>query len=133
MKTAGCPCADTGKMSTEHALRQARGETEARTLPHLVCRAPPTLREISFKKRAGNGIRTRDESLEGSSVTATPCPHRFDLTQSRQDACFPTILASLRPLKKTMSCVGEAGFEPTTSWTQTKRATELRYSPRGWA
>jgi hypothetical protein len=27
------------------------------------------------------------------------------------------------------SSVGAAGFEPTTSWTQTKRATELRYAP----
>jgi hypothetical protein len=26
--------------------------------------------------------------------------------------------------------VGETGFEPATSWSQTRRATRLRYSPR---
>jgi hypothetical protein len=25
--------------------------------------------------------------------------------------------------------VGESGFEPPTSWSRTKRATRLRYSP----
>ena len=30
------------------------------------------------KERAGNGIRTRDESLEGSCVTTTPCPRMKD-------------------------------------------------------
>ena len=25
--------------------------------------------------------------------------------------------------------VGVAGFEPTASWTRTKRATKLRYTP----
>ena len=26
--------------------------------------------------------------------------------------------------------VGETGFEPATSWSQTRRATRLRYSPK---
>lgn len=37
--------------------------------------------------------------------------------------------ALVLPLHHARVGVGEAGFEPTTSWTQTKRATELRYSP----
>jgi hypothetical protein len=28
--------------------------------------------------------------------------------------------------------VGARGFEPPTSWSQTRRATELRYAPTGF-
>ncbi len=28
-----------------------------------------------------------------------------------------------------MEMVGAVGFEPTTSWSRTKRATSLRYAP----
>ena len=30
---------------------------------------------------------------------------------------------------KLRKMVGAVGFEPTTSWSQTKRATKLRYAP----
>ncbi len=32
--------------------------------------------------------------------------------------------------KLTLNFVGVAGFEPTTSWSQTKRDTGLRYTPK---
>ena len=40
----------------------------------------------------------------------------------------------INPQKKSPSLsdgrmVGETGFEPATSWSQTRRATRLRYSP----
>ncbi len=31
--------------------------------------------------------------------------------------------------KKSLSCVGATGFEPATTWSQTRRATGLRYTP----
>ncbi len=58
-----------------------------------------------LQNRAGDGIRTRDEGLEGPSVTTTPRPQMV---------------------------VGAAGFEPATSWPQTKRATGLRYAPEAY-
>ena len=32
--------------------------------------------------------------------------------------------------KRPLTCVGVAGFEPTTSSSRTKRAAKLRYTPR---
>ena len=55
--------------------------------------------------RAGNGIRTRTDTLEGWSATVTPYPR------------VPS------------SEVGAPGFEPGTSRTQTVRATGLRHAP----
>ena len=39
------------------------------------------------------------------------------------------ILQPLNFIKEMM--VGETGIEPATSWSRTKRATKLRYSPNG--
>jgi hypothetical protein len=34
--------------------------------------------------------------------------------------------------KSLILLVGAAGFEPATFWSQTRRATRLRYAPIGW-
>ncbi len=37
--------------------------------------------------------------------------------------------SSLRPLRSIVKVVGAIGFEPTTSWSQTRRSTKLSYTP----
>lgn len=32
-----------------------------------------------------------------------------------------------------LSLVGAKGFEPSTSWSQTKHSTRLSYTPKTWA
>ena len=34
-------------------------------------------------------------------------------------------------IMKSLLCVGATGFEPATTWSQTRRATGLRYTPIG--
>lgn len=44
------------------------------------------------------------------------------------------MLATSRRQPRNTGClivVGVAGFEPATSWSQTMRADQLRYTPRG--
>ncbi len=42
-------------------------------------------------------------------------------------------LANCASTHNQIDCVGVAGFEPTTSWSQTKRDTGLRYTPKNTA
>ena len=59
----------------------------------------------------------------------------------RRQLLYPTELRNLNQNKKSiynwcktrhhkLTFVGVAGFEPTTSWSQTKRDTGLRYTPK---
>ena len=66
----------------------------------------PTALPLSYRplllKRAADGIRTRENSLEGCCVTTTPLPQMT---------------------------VGAAGLEPAASRSQTERSAKLSYAP----
>ena len=71
-----------------------------------------------YQFRAGSGNRTHVTCLEGRSNDHYTIP-----------AVTFFLLCERHNRKKNGRLVGERGFEPPTFWSQTKRATKLRYSP----
>ncbi len=51
------------------------------------------------------------------------------MSKECQNGLFARLAKFLEVKKPFILLVGAAGFEPTTSWSRTKRATKLRYAP----
>jgi hypothetical protein len=67
-----------------------------------------------------SGGRGRDLSGKDNADLVRP--------QRRNPKASPTRHLQLLKIS-TEKMVGESGFEPPTSWSRTRRATKLRYSP----
>ena len=53
-----------------------------------------------------------------------------DLKPAKATAAAPVFMNSRRSREESIGkMVGAVGFEPTTFWSQTRRATKLRYAP----
>ena len=66
----------------------------------------------SFFKRAGDGNRTHVSSLEGWCSTIELHPHIL-----------------LRTVERLWKTIGVTGFEPATSWSQTRRSSQAEPHP----
>ena len=107
---------DPGAVMSFFKFSTARAKAQLcfATITTAELRYPPTgvkqkspLRGFLWGSRGPNWIRTNDRLL-------------------RRQLLYPAELWGQIQLKK----VGVAGFEPTTSWSQTRRDTGLRYTPK---
>ena len=98
-------------------------------------------------KKAGDGNRTHVSSLEGwcSTIELHPrinCFLRFILYQNRSQSfqalrkrvmgiepTYPAWKAGVLPLNYTRISIGVTGFEPATSWSQTRRSSQAEPHP----
>ena len=85
--------------------KSARRDSNPRPRPWQG-RAPPT---EPLAQRAGDGNRTHISSLEGWCSTTELHPHGFSSFKE----------------------VGVTGFEPATSWSQTRRSSQAEPHPEG--
>ena len=99
------------------------------------------------KNKAGDGNRTHVSSLEGwcSTIELHPrinCFLRFILYQNRSQSfqalrkrvmgiepTYPAWKAGVLPLNYTRKIIGVTGFEPATSWSQTRRSSQAEPHP----
>ena len=98
-------------------------------------------------RKAGDGNRTHVSSLEGwcSTIELHPrinCFLRFILYQNRSQSfqalrkrvmgiepTYPAWKAGVLPLNYTRISIGVTGFEPATSWSQTRRSSQAEPHP----
>ena len=101
----------------------------------------------TFHNKAGDGNRTHVSSLEGwcSTIELHPrinCFLRFILYQNRSQSfqalrkrvmgiepTYPAWKAGVLPLNYTRISIGVTGFEPATSWSQTRRSSQAEPHP----
>ena len=124
---------------------------EGRCSIQLSYRLNLALLELSLKaygfKKAGDGNRTHVSSLEGwcSTIELHPrinCSFRFILYQNRSQSLmalrkrvmgieptYPAWKAGVLPLNYTRISIGVTGFEPATSWSQTRRSSQAEPHP----
>ena len=78
--------------------------------------------------RAGDEARTRDLQLGRLSLYQLSYSRNFASPDGFEPPTY-SLTANCSPAELRRHYVGKTGFEPATSWSQTKRDTELRYFP----
>ena len=96
--------------------------------------APGYLRDEVDRLHFDAPVTEQHAEQQQAAVANEPRPLAASLLQvPQQETEKPNISWREDSRLREDEMVGVIGFEPTTSWSRTKRSTRLSYTPMGWA
>ena len=86
-----------------------------------------SMKDISFRYKSDRrGSNPRSRPWQGRALPTTPLSHKRVMGI---EPTYPAWKAGVLPLNYTRRMIGVTGFEPATSWSQTRRSSQAEPHP----